>query len=158
MIVPFIVCWFLLLSSWSLWEIQFDVWKISGLFSLIITPTDYDMRLDIPNTSLWSRRECTVRWKWAQTIQWTHVPLVPRGTLQIRIWFMRQWSGPTLEQTNKPRLGGLYKSWKKSDSFSMLVSWSWLDQVSRLSLSIAIFLPTIFKWNYQFWITVHSVH
>ena len=36
MIVPFIVCWFLLLSSWSLWEIQFDVWKISGLFSLII--------------------------------------------------------------------------------------------------------------------------
>ena len=37
--------------------------------------------------------------KWAQTIQWTRVPLVPRGTLQVRNPFVRQWSDPTLEQT-----------------------------------------------------------
>ena len=42
--------------------------------------------------------------KWAQTIQWTRVSLVPRGTLQVRIPFMRQWSDPTLEQTNKQQI------------------------------------------------------
>ena len=31
------------------------------------------------------------------SIQWTHVQLVPKGTLQIWIRFMRQWSDPTLE-------------------------------------------------------------
>ena len=32
------------------------------------------------------------------------VSLVPRGTLQVRIPFMRQWSDPTLEQTNKRQI------------------------------------------------------
>ena len=32
------------------------------------------------------------------------VSLVPRGTLQVRIPFMRQWSDPTLEQTNKQQI------------------------------------------------------
>ena len=56
---------------------------------------------DIPNTSQWSRRGCAVRWKWAQTILWTRVPLVPRGDLQIWIRFVTQRINPTLEQTQK---------------------------------------------------------
>ena len=34
-----------------------------------------------------------------QTIKWTRVSLVPRGTLQTGIQFLRQLSNPTLEQT-----------------------------------------------------------
>ena len=72
----------------------------SSMFTMLGLRLQLLIVTDIPNTSLWLRKGCAVWWKWAQTIQWTYVPLVPRGTLQVRIRFVRQWNAPTLEQRN----------------------------------------------------------
>ena len=105
---------------------------------------------DIPNTSLWLWRGCLVNVGTdQQTIQWPRVPLLTRGTLQIRIWFVRQRSSPTLEQTNHTiqvlKYGFCKKSLRKNET---LTSWTLLAHF--FSRSVLIWKKSeskVFNWS-----------